>query len=200
MAVKAVRHRVRPSEREARVVVVETVVRVPRRMASEAGRRIVRITIYAHVFIVRFGVQMAADATELRIVRRGRVALDALAPFARMCARVYREILTIMVKIGGLPFALRMAGNTVRGKLGGLMVRVSGGIVFRLVAAKTSVRRIVVIPIVAGRTVAGDGGVCTIQWIKIVVDVKRGGHPIRLRRVALRTVRRQAEGIVVRVG
>ena len=63
-----------------------------------------------------------------------------------------------------------MASGAVGGELRLHVVRVSGRIVIRRVATRTSVGRSVVIPVVAGSAIAGNGGVCPVQRVVIIVD------------------------------
>lgn len=60
---------------------------------------------------------------------------------------------SIVVKSGGHPSSFRVASGTVGGELVHLVVRVARSIKVGLVASCTSVWRIVVIAVVAGRTV-----------------------------------------------
>ncbi len=79
------------------------------------------------------------------------------------------------------------------------MVRVVGVVIFRLVAAITRVRRIVVIAVMAGRTIIGNRRMSAKQLIIIIVDREGRRVPIRVGRVAHITVRRYAQSDVVRV-
>jgi len=58
------------------------------------------------------------------------------------------------------------------------------------VTADTGIRRIVVIAVVAGGTVVGDGSVSAIQLIIIIVNLESCGLPSGLGGVATCTVRR----------
>jgi len=70
----------------------------------------------------------------------------------------------------------------------GLVVGISGLIVIGRMAAKASVWRIGVITIMAARTVAGNGGMSTLQGIIAIMLRELCRTPARFRRMASRTV------------
>ncbi len=70
----------------------------------------------------------------------------------RPSERVYR----IVVKSGGYPGCFRVAGSTVQRELRSLVVGIGGGIVLRRMATGTGIGRIVVIAVVADRTITGN--------------------------------------------
>ena len=86
------------------------------------------------------------------------------------------------------PGRFRVTGLTVRRELCRLVIRIRRIIVISLVTTNTSSRRIVVIPVMAGRTVVGDGGMGPIQLIIIIVIREVRRLPVRIRRVAGRTI------------
>ena len=93
-----------------------------------------------------------------------------------------------------------MAGGAIIGELEGLVIRVGGLVVVRLVASGTGVRCVVVVAIVAGRTVVGDGGVSPVQRIIIIVDGEGGRGPSGIGGMAAGTIHRKSEYGVVGVG
>ena len=88
------------------------------------------------------------------------------------------------------PGRFRVTGLTVRWKLRRLVIRIRRVIVISLVTTNTSSWRIVVIPVMAGRTIIGDGGMCPIQLIISIVIREVCRLPVWLRRVAGRTIHR----------
>ena len=93
-----------------------------------------------------------------------------------------------------------MAGHTIRGKIAGGMVRIGRCIVIIQVASDTGIWRIVVVAVVAGRTVVGDGSVSAIQLIEIIVNIESCGLPSWLGGVAAFAVRWQAKISMAWVG
>ena len=92
-----------------------------------------------------------------------------------------------------------MANGAIRIELSRLVIRVGRGVVIRLVASRTGVGGIVIIAVVAGCAVVGNGCVCTIQWVIIVVQGEGCRHPA-ITGVAGFTIRWNANRIVVGVG
>ena len=77
------------------------------------------------------------------------------------------------------------------------MIWIRCAVVIRLVAAYTSVRRIVIISVVTIHTI--DGRVCPIQYPIVVVDRERCRLPIRGSSMTHGTIRRDIQGLVVRI-
>jgi len=97
----------------------------------------------------------------------------------------------VLVVIEGTwcPTAFTVAGGAIRWEVGGSVVWIGGTVVVIQVASDTGVRRIVVITVVAGRTVVGDGSVSAIQLIVVVVNIESCGLPSWLGGVAAFAVR-----------
>ena len=76
--------------------------------------------------IVRFRVQVADRATELRIIRSIGVAICAFRPLTLMFAAVNRKIIGVVLYVlGWSPVRIgRMAQGAIVGKIGGDVVRV----------------------------------------------------------------------------
>lgn len=94
----------------------------------------------------------------------------------------------IVIETGGSPGRLGMAGGTIRRELIGCVIRVRCGVEICCVAANTGIGRIVVIAVVAGRTIIRYCSMCAIQGIIIVVNGKGGRRPARVGRMAARTI------------
>ncbi len=137
------------------------------------------------------------DTTKCRKISRIRVAVHALIPFPLVFSTIDREILLVVVEAGGLPggfgVAILTGGREARGGMFGAI----GRVVIGGMTAKTGVRGIVVIPVVAGSTLIRDQGVRTIQRIIIVVNGEGGWRPARSRGMAHGTVRRNVQGYVI---
>ena len=93
-----------------------------------------------------------------------------------------------------------MTSLTISWVSGIRMVRVGGCIVIGSVAAVAGVGCIVVIAIVAHCTAVGNGSVCPVECIIIIVNREGGRFPVRSRCVAHGTIGRQIQGHMVWVG
>ncbi len=111
---------------------------------------------------------------------RGRVVA---ADVAGRTVVGYRNMLArerpnrVVVKRGRHPSRLRVAGRAVRGELVRHVVRVGHGVEVRGVAARASVRRVHIVPVVASGAVVRNRCVSAIQRIKIVVVGEAGRCP-----------------------
>ena len=100
-----------------------------------------------------------------------------------------REVGGIVVKVvGRYPGRFGVTPGTIGRELQGGVIRIGSVTVVLCVATETSVRRIVVVSIMASGTVIGDGRVCPVQRIVIIVIGKSSGHPIGLGGVAAGTI------------
>ena len=158
MAGDTVRGRVCSGQWESGIVVIEGVVRIPCRVAGKTGRAVVGIPRYTHVVIIRFRIHVAGGTGKLHVVSWIGVAIHALIPFTQVFSTVDREVVHIMIKRSRLPSVLRVASDAIIGELQCFMVRIGRLIKVRLVAAGAGIGRIVVVAIVAGRTIVGDHG------------------------------------------
>ena len=70
-----------------------------------------------------------------------------------------------------------MATGTVRGKLCSFVIRICGLVKISQVTTHTSIGRVVVIAVVAGSTVVGNGGMRAIKGVVIVVYPKSSRCP-----------------------
>ncbi len=101
------------------------------------------------------------------------------------------RIKSIVVKRGRNPGIFRMAVSAGGRELGGCVIGVDRRIVIRLVAPRTSIGRIVIIAVVAGRAIIGDDCVRPVQNIIVVVDREGRRIPTGRSRMAHRTIRGQ---------
>ncbi len=74
----------RPRQRKGRRIVVEHVVRFPRRVTGQAGAALVCIAGNPLMHIVRLRIHMASGTAVLAEISRNRMAFDAVAPGTRM--------------------------------------------------------------------------------------------------------------------
>ena len=199
VALQTGRGLVRTGQWEMRAAVVKHIRPAARRMAYQAGRTIVRITVYTRVLVVRFRVGMTGDARKDGIIARVRVAVRASAPgplvFATVNGKIIRVVLAVFcrhpVRIG------RMAIHTVLRKLRQPVIRVDGVIVVRLMACVAVLRRIGIR--------SSDVALRTIQQVVPLGQRKKiVGHFIRVpikpcAVVAIRAGRRKARLLVVGV-
>lgn len=91
--------------------------------------------------------------------------------------RAGKWINAVVIEDGRYPGRFAVAGGAVRGELLCDVVGVSGLVIVRRVAARTGVRRIIVVAVVAGRTVVGDSRMCAVQRVIIIVDGKNSRRP-----------------------
>jgi hypothetical protein len=184
MAIDTIKRCMCSRQRECRAVVVENQVSITRRVTSQTGGAVERVAIHTIVLVVCLGVGMAGDASEDRIIRRVRVAINTLTPFSLVLTTVNGEILAIVVKGRWHPGIFIMAARTICGELKRCMVGVRGLAEIIRMAPVAGARRNIVVPVVTGSAVVGDGGMCAIESIGIVVIGKRGRVPVGLRRMA----------------
>ena len=188
VAVQTVDTHMRSREREGGGVVVKNQIGITGRMAGQTG--IVLVYIAAHIFMrfIRFRIGMAAHTSKFCVVGRVGVAVRTLTPLALMRTTVDRKILRIVVKSGGHPGRFAVTARTVGRKLGRHVVGITGPVVVGQVATHTSIGRIVVITVVTGRAIIGNGRVRAIERIVIIVVGKSRRRPAGLGGMATRTV------------
>ena len=104
-----------------------------------------------------------------------------------MCSIKHIEVI-MYIKRGWYPFTLGMASCAVIVKLQFYVLRICGGIVVCLVTSEACVRSIVVIAIVASRTICCDLSVRTIEDIIVIVHIEGRRVPLRISRVASRAI------------
>lgn len=78
-----------------------------------------------------------------------------------------------------------------------LVIGIRSLIICICMASKAGIRCVVIIPVVAGCTIIGDCGMCTIKCVIVIVDREAGGHPFRVCRMAQGAVIWNAQGDVV---
>lgn len=114
------------------------------------------------MIIVGTGVGMTNGATENRVVGGVGMTFGALVPLVLVLAAVNREILRIMVESGRIPGILTVALLAIGRKTGRGMVGIGRLIVVRLVTADTGIGCVVVVAVVAGRALVGNGGMRSV--------------------------------------
>ena len=105
--------------------------------------------------------------------------------------RPVERIECTVVKRGRRPVAFRVAIRTSGRELRGEVVRIGSSIVVRLMAPRTGIGCIVVIAVVASRTVVGNRNMRPVQSIVVVVNRESRRIPAGVRRMAHRTIRGQ---------
>lgn len=115
----------------------------------------------------------------------------ALAPFPLVFATVNGEVLPVVVKCGRLPGIFRVASGAIRRKLELCMVGVGRAVEIICMAPRAVIWRVVVVTVVASRTIVGNRCMCPVQRVITIVVVKTGRVPTWLRRVAGGTIRRK---------
>ena len=178
-------------------VVVEDIGRVAGRMAGQAGRIVIHISGHADMLVIGLRIGMAIGTRHLRIIGRVGMAVRTLAPFAVVGAAVNGEILSVMIKGGGIPIGFHMTACAIGGELCSLVIGIGRLIIVVDMAAETGGRRIVVIAVVAGRAVVGNCCMSPLQYVKIVMVGHRSRHPFRGRGMAGSTIGGEPQGLVV---
>ena len=79
------------------------------------------------------------------------------------------------------------------------MIRIGGLVVFIRVASKAKIRSIYIIALVAGKAIAGNSCVCSLQRIIIIMDRESGRLPVRISGMAGFTVVGNTYSVVVRI-
>lgn len=133
---------VRTGKREDGCVVIKTRGSITGWMAGKAGGRIVAVSADSLMFTVHvcLVVLMAVDAAELAVIRWIGVAVGTKAPFSVVLARIYREILSIMIKRGRNPGTFGMAGLAFCRKLGRGVWRIGGLVITFKMTSGTGIR------------------------------------------------------------
>lgn len=148
--------------------------------ACAIGREIQRYVVWVGTLVV---IRRMAACTSIRRVRIiAVVAGNAVIRDRNVCPgeRVYGIMIESRRRPGGFRVASRAVGRKlVRGVVGICRLVEIGG-----VTACAGVQRIVVIPVMASRTLVGNGCVRAVQRIIIVVDGKSGWCPTGSSRMA----------------
>lgn len=121
------------------------------------------------------------------------MTIETFGPLPGVGAAVNGEKLAIVVESRRHPDVFCVASGAIGREHQCLVVGVGSGSVVGLVAAVAGIGGVVVVAVVAGGTLVGDGGVGAVEGIEVVVDVKGGGLPARFGGVAGGTIFRQAQ-------
>lgn len=143
---------------------------------------------------------VAVNAAENLKIARSGVAIHTFVPFPLVFSAVNGEIHTIVIEAGRGPCRFCVAALTIVRELRGGVVGVHRLVIIICVAAKTSIRRIVVIPVVAGRAIIRNGCMLSVKGVVIIVDAKGCRIPSRLGSVAGGTIRCQPQYLVIGIG
>ncbi len=200
VALDAIDRGMRAGQRELRGIVVERIVGAAGRVAGQTGVILINIPADTAVLIVGLRVGMAIGAGHLCIIGRVSMAIDTLIPLAVMGPAVDGEILPVVVEGGRRPARLIMATGAIRRELSRLVVGIGRLVVVRIVAPETGIRRIVIITVVAGGAVVGNGGVRSLEDVVVVVVGKGRRHPTRIGGMARSAIGGEAQGLVVGIG
>ncbi len=128
------------------------------------------------------------------------MAIDTLIPFTVMCAAVNGKILPVVIEIGRRPSGFVVAGGAISRELSRLVVGVGGLVVVFGMAAKAGIGRVVVVPVVTGRTFVCNDSVGPVKGVVIIVVGKAGRHPVGRRGMAGCAIGGKAQGLMVGVG
>ena len=96
------------------------------------------------------------------------------------CMRAIQRPHTAVIKSGRYPGCLVVTHGTVGREPGSFVIWIGGGIIVVLVTSHTGIRCIVVVAIVAGRTVVGNRSVGSCEWIEVIVNGESSWCPTRI--------------------
>ena len=105
----------------------------------------------------------------------------------------------VALQISRYPRIFAVAGDTIVAESGLLVIGIGGLIVVFLVTARTRIRRIRIPVGMTARAIVGNRRMRTTQYINLIVDRELCRTPARFRRMAGRTIRTQAQLLVVRI-
>lgn len=98
------------------------------------------------------------------------MAIGALIPFTVMFSAVNREIHAVVVKVCRYPDCFTMTVLASRWESGRGVIRIIRLVIVWQVATDAGIGRVVVVAVVAGVAVVGDGRVGAIQRVIVIVD------------------------------
>lgn len=113
MTIQAIDHGMCAGKGEAGIVVIKTVIALSVRMAGEASRTIVRVSIHTDVIFICLLRHMTGYTGKLGVIARGRMAIRTLCPYSLVGSAIDREMLGIMIKCGGFPGCFCVACRAV---------------------------------------------------------------------------------------
>lgn len=149
--------------------------------------------------ILVMGIVVAVNAVKEYEIPGCGMAINALIPFIFMLSGVNREILLIVVVVHRIPGILRMTISAIRWELLVGVIRVAGALVIRSVATVTGVWRVVVIAVVALRTIICNIQMRAIQHVVIIVDREGRWRPTGIRGMTHRAIHRNVDGSMIRI-
>ena len=149
--------------------------------------------------ILVMGIVVAVNAVKEYEIPGCGMAINALIPFIFMLSGVNREILLIVVVVHRIPGILRMTISAIRWELLVGVIRVAGALVIRSVATVTGVWRVVVIAVVALRTIICNRDMRSVQHVIVIVNREGCRRPVWIGGVTHRTIRMNVDRLVIRL-
>ncbi len=149
------------------------------RVTSQACVAIILVAVDPIVIIVGIILVVAGEATEYGVVIWIRMAVCALIPFSFVLATVNWKIEVVMIPVGRFPCVLCMTGLAGGWKLSRLVIRIIRLVVVALMTPITSVRCVVVIPVVTGYTFICYRRVRALQYIIVIMVRESRWVPVR---------------------
>ena len=140
------------------------------------------------IYVGFIAVFMALNTSEQCIITWCSVTLGTLVPFAPVLSTINGEILCIVIECRWGPGILRMTCLAIGREHIGLVIGIGGLIVIGRMTAKASVWCIGIVSVMATCTIAGNGGMGTLQGIITIMIRELRRTPARFRRVAHRTI------------
>lgn len=200
MALQAVYRVVCSGEWKSCSVMVKCSVSFPCRMAGKARGAVIYISIDSIMGFICFRIGVAGDTGEKRIIPGCAMTCRTLIPLPGVRSAIDREVLAVMIKRGWCPSTLCMATCTIQGKLKLRVRRIYRFIIILLMAPRTCIGCIVIVPIVAACALVCDIKVSARKHIIIIVIVHGCRLPSRGCRMTARTLRGETKGSVIWIG
>lgn len=178
-------------QRKPGLVMIKNVIRATRGVTSQTSCADIDKALDTLMLILGLGIEMACQTSKIRPIPRIHVTIRTSRPFTGMRTTVNGEILSVMIKRGWLPGGFIMTGGAVSTELETCMVGIIRLVVILLVATRTGIGCILVIPVMTGGAIHSDHRMGANQRIIIVVVRKLGGTPSGLRTVTGGAIHRQ---------
>ncbi len=160
-----------------------------RRKAGRSVIRVVRLVVFRLVAADAgiWGIVIVSVMAGITIVGNGSV-------------RTVQGVKTVVVESRRYPGCFAVATGAVCGQLLRGVIGVGCLVVIADMTAHTGIRGVIVVPVMASGAVIGYDGMRAVQGVIIVVNRESGRRPTGIRGMATRTIRRDGQGHVVRIG
>lgn len=164
-------------QRKCGAIVVKSEIGISGRVTGQTKLILILVSAYPAVLLIGFRIEVTGNATELFVVRWILVTFQALHPFILMLSAENGKIPAVVVKGRRNPGRLAVTRSAIIGELSAAVVGIFRIVEVGLMTTHTGIGRVVVSCGVAGLAVGCDPGMCSFQYVKLVVNVKPRGTP-----------------------